>query len=69
MYGARIKSGTKGQGDILGIRAKDGKLISIEVKVGKDKMRTEQIAWRNMIMSMNGLAIECRSVEDIEKIL
>ena len=68
-YGSMIKVGTKGQGDILGIRAKDGKMLSIEVKVGPDKLRPEQTAWKNMVLSMGGLAIECRNVEDVEAIL
>ena len=68
-WGTPIIIGPKGKADILGIRAKDGKFLSIEVKVGPDKLNNDQRSWMAMIKKFGGLAIECRSLEDIETIL
>ena len=67
LWGTRIHVGTKGAADILGIR-EDGKLIGIEVKCGTDKLRTEQIAWANMIRKFNGIVIEAREIQDVERV-
>ena len=68
-WGSKIRVGITGQADIQGIRKKDGKHISIECKVGLDGLSSEQINWGRMIETYNGVWIECRSVDEIEKIL
>lgn len=46
-------TGKKGVGDIIGLS--DGIHIEIEVKVGKDTMRPEQIEHQNRILGFGGV--------------
>lgn len=58
-----ITYGLVGSSDILGLH--DGRLLSIECKVGRDKLRPAQIAWRDAVLKHGGLWCEARSVADV----
>lgn len=57
-----------GGGDLLGWRMRDGKFVSVEVKIGYDKSDEDQLKWRRWVLAGNGLAGEARSVEDARAI-
>lgn len=58
-----IQYGLKGSADILGVRH-DGKFIAIEIKVGKDRQSEDQKNFEKMILSMNGIYVLAKSVND-----
>jgi hypothetical protein len=58
----RVQAGIDGQGDITGITG-GGIRLEIEVKVGKDRLRDSQKAFKKMILDHGGIYIEARSVE------
>lgn len=66
-YGVGPKGG--GGADLIGLRAPDGKMISIEVKVGADKPTDAQIKWRRWVEMRGGLAGVARTVEDAIEIM
>jgi len=53
-----------GSADLIGIRHKDGKFISIEIKLPGEKPRADQINWMRKIEDWGGLATVVTSVED-----
>lgn len=58
----------RGVGDIIGYQIGTGRFISIEVKVGRDKMSAHQIEFRDELLKAGGIYIEARSIDDfIEK--
>ncbi len=59
----RLFMGEPGVSDLLGIVQPHGILLAIEVKAGKDKLRPEQAAFRDMIRAHNGIWIEGREVD------
>lgn len=59
-----IAYGLKGSSDNIGI-ARDGKFIAVEIKTGKDVLRPEQIAFRDLILENNGYHFVIRSEKDI----
>ena len=63
--GRRIKFGYPGSGDILGL-TRDGRFLSIEIKVGKDVESEDQIMFREMVRDKGGLAFVVREFKDIE---
>ncbi len=54
--------GLVGSSDILGLY--QGRFISIECKVGRDKLRPAQQHWRDTVLRHGGLWCEARSVAD-----
>lgn len=54
----------KGIADILGI-LRDGRLLAIEVKVGKDTLSEEQQFFLNRIGGNNGVAFVAWSLDDV----
>ena len=58
-----MDAGIDGQADISGIAGPSGRRVEIEVKAGRDRLRPDQIAFRNMILSHGGIYIEARGVE------
>ena len=65
MDGLRVvRFGLKGSSDIIGIHH-SGRFIACEIKIGADKLRPEQIYFRDMILKMNGFYFLIRSEEDI----
>lgn len=61
-----IRYGTPGQSDIMGILKKDGRLIGIEVKRENGVQGEEQVKWEKMIVSMNGIYILAKSIDDVK---
>ena len=59
-----IRCGRKGQADVSGIWH-NGIRVEVEMKIGKDKLRPEQIEFRDEILEMGGIYVECRSLDDI----
>jgi hypothetical protein len=77
----RIVYGLVGSADILGVRMLPvrevgndaripvGQFIAIECKTGKAKLTDEQKAFRRTVMSLGGVYIEARSVDDVAAVL
>lgn len=63
-----ITFGLKGCSDILGI-TKTGKMICVEIKIGSDKLRPEQIAFKEMIERNNGHHYVIRNEDEIKDII
>lgn len=61
----RIAFGQVGQTDITGIMRPNGRSIFIEVKTGTGRLSKQQKAFRDMVLSMGGVHIECRSLNDL----
>lgn len=63
-----IKFGIEGGGDISGIAmcriSGIGVRVEIECKVEKDKLRDSQIKFGQMILTMGGIYIECRNIDE-----
>lgn len=55
--------------DLLGWRMSDGKFISIDAKVGRDKLSDGQVTWMRWVMAGGGLSGEARSVEQAMRII
>lgn len=53
----------KGVSDILAIVPPTGRLLAIEVKVGKDRLRPEQEGFLRSVQDMGGLAFVARDFE------
>lgn len=64
----RVRYGIVGGCDIHGWLS-TGRAVEIEVKVGRDKLRPEQEAFRDTALRFGVLWIEARSVEDVERAL
>ena len=62
--GRVIRYGIPGEADIDGI-IWGGRRLSIEVKVGRDKLSDKQIAWKLMIQKFGGVWLEGRSVAQV----
>lgn len=65
----RIRAGAKGSGDILAILPPNGRFLSIEVKVGKDRLRDSQRDWMAEVQRAGGLAIVARDLRDVMDVL
>ena len=61
--------GTPGMPDILGIMAPTGRFIAIETKSSTGKQTQEQRLWDRMIISLGGIYILARSIEDVDNVL
>ena len=69
MDGCRvIKFGLKGCSDIVGI-TKDGRFLAVEIKVGKDFLKPEQIAFKEMIERNNGHHYVIRNEDEIKDMI
>lgn len=62
-----IRFGVPGQADISGLVA-GGRRLEIEVKTGTGKLHEGQKNFRDMIMDLGGIHIECRQLSDLDKI-
>jgi VRR-NUC domain len=58
----RVKAGVDGQADIMGIIGPSGKMLQIEVKVGKDKLSKQQRAFCKMIVDHGGIYLVAPNV-------
>jgi hypothetical protein len=54
----------KGVSDILGIEKKTGRLIAVEVKVGKDKLSMHQELFLKQVNKSGGFGIVAKSFDD-----
>lgn len=63
-----ISYGLKGSADNIGI-ARNGKFIAVEIKIGKDVLKPEQIIFRDIIIKNNGYHFVIRSEDDIDKMI
>jgi hypothetical protein len=70
----RTFTGRKGVSDILGVLPATpghpgGRLLAVEVKAGRDRLRPEQRAFMDDVNRMGGKAIVARSVDDVFALL
>ncbi|WP_167855506.1 VRR-NUC domain-containing protein [Hymenobacter fodinae] len=63
----RAGSSNPGISDILGYHRATGRFLAIEVKVGKDKLRPEQITFLEEVRRAGGFACEGRSLEQVRQ--
>lgn len=61
----RLWAAPTGSGDILAVMPPDGRFLSIEVKVGKDRVRDSQRDWIEQVRRRGGRAIVARSLQDV----
>ena len=61
-----VHFGIKGQADISGVVA-GGRRLEVEVKVGPDRMREDQEAFRAMILRAGGIHVIARDLEQAIK--
>lgn len=66
-YGVGPKGG--GGHDVLGWRMCDGKFVSIDAKVGNDKLSAAQIKWGKWVLAGKGIAGEARTVEQAMELI
>lgn len=59
-----VTFGIPGQADTSGILAPSGHRLEIEIKAGSDRLRPEQVTFREMVTRTGGIYVEARSVED-----
>lgn len=58
-----ISFGLVGSSDILGIMPPNGRLIAIEVKWGRDRIKVEQQAFADMVIGNGGIYVLARTLE------
>lgn len=63
-----VKFGLKGSSDIIGITV-DGHFLAIEIKIGKDFLKPEQIAFKFMVEKNNGLHFVIRNEDQIKEMI
>lgn len=62
--GRPVKIGTKG---VLDIEATiKGRSVKIDAKIGKDRMRTDQVKYAAAVERAGGIAFAARSVEEVK---
>jgi len=67
-YGGKrrfVRFSVKGASDVFAVLRPSGRFLAVEVKVGKDRLRPEQIAFMESIRAAGGAAIEVRSLDDL----
>lgn len=64
-----VRFGLKGESDLQGLMAPNGRFLAIEGKAGKDRMSPAQLTFKAMIEGFGGLFIEARSAEQVVEIL
>ena len=63
----RLQYQQKGVADIIGFRKSDAKFIAIEVKIGKDFLKTEQISFLDTLKKAEGLVFIAHSFDDFHE--
>lgn len=61
----RANSSVPGTSDVLGFEMRTCRLIAVEIKTGKDKLRPDQITFLDRIRQAGGFACEGRSLDQI----
>ena len=59
--------GPVGSGDVIGLYR--GKFLSIEVKVGKDRLTEKQIEWMSDVNRRGGVAFLANSMRHVEEVI
>jgi hypothetical protein len=66
----RIRFGSKGSSDLIGVLAPSGRFVGIEVKRSSGGRRSPaQIRWAEQIQRHGGIAIFASSVDDVRRAL
>ena len=65
-FGRWVTFGRVGSGDVLAVAAPYGRLVSVEVKLGKNAATPEQVAWARSVEGAGGVAGVVRSLLDLE---
>lgn len=55
-----------GSADLVGLVAKTGQFLAVEIKTPVGRLSAEQKAWLETVRKLGGLALVLRSVEDAE---
>lgn len=61
----RISFGQVGQTDLTGVMRPNGRAIFIEIKTGTGRLSKQQKAFRDQMIAMGAVHIECRKLEDL----
>lgn len=61
--GQFYQAGTKGSPDLFALR--NGQLVGLEIKAGKDVLRIDQVQFGEMLVRHGGRYFEVRSVDDL----
>lgn len=64
-----VSRAPEGFSDILAIRPESGRMIAIEVKTGRSKLREAQVKFKEIVENNNGEFYVVRSLDDIGKIV
>ncbi len=59
----------KGTPDIVGFNKKTGRVVYIECKIGRNKLRPEQAGFAKMVREAKGIYVLARSLSDVLDIL
>lgn len=65
----RSNSSTPGISDILGYHRKTGKILAVEIKIGKDKLSPYQEQFLSSVSKSGGYAFVIKSTEQLEEII
>ena len=60
----RLRFGKVGSGDVIGLWA-DGRFISVETKMGRDKASQAQLDFAKMVNDLGGMAIFACDIQDV----
>lgn len=61
----RISFGQVGQTDLTGVMRPNGRAVFIEIKTGTGRLSVQQKAFRDQMIVMGAVHIECRKLEDL----
>lgn len=61
----RISFGQVGQTDLTGVARPNGRAVFIEIKTGTGRLSKQQKAFRDQMIAMGAIHIECRKIEDL----
>lgn len=61
----RISFGQVGQTDLTGVMRPNGRAVFIEIKTGTGRLSKQQKAFRDQMIVMGAIHIECRKLEDL----
>ena len=60
-----VRFSVKGASDVFGVLKPMGRFIAAECKVGRDKLRPEQVEFMEAIRSVGGIVVEVRKLDDL----
>jgi hypothetical protein len=63
-----VRVGGHGISDLLGIVGPLGRLLALEIKIGKDDLKVDQVSFRNMIISLGGFHAVVRESTNLEEL-